>query len=81
MGNLPADAPEIQIIEKAIEAEKDDANFYEALSQEINDLNGKSIIKKLAQIERGHAEALQEERQWIKHSKDLFTLHRFLPAG
>jgi len=81
MGELPANAPELEVIEKAIEAERSDAGFYEVLAKEVEDPDGKSMLQKLALIERGHAEVLEEEYQWIKHARVLFTLHRFLPAG
>jgi len=81
MGNLPPDAPELSIIEAAIEAEKADAEFYDTMAQGVEDPEGRIMLEKLAQVEHGHQELLEEELYWIKHSKDLFTLHRFLPAG
>ena len=80
MGNLPEDAPELSIIEKAIEAEKADAEFYMALARNVDDPEGTIMIEKLAHIEKGHVSLLEEEWEWVKHSKDLFTLHRFSPV-
>ena len=77
MGQLPAHAPELKIFEKAIEAEKNDADFYKALAEKVDDLEGKRMLEKLALIERGHATALEEQYKWMKYAQDMFTVHRF----
>lgn len=78
MGNLAADAPELEVIKKAIQAEEADAGFYEQMARSLTDGNGRSLIQKLAEVERGHQRLLEEEHEWVRHSKDLFTLHKFL---
>ncbi|MFO8011561.1 MAG: ferritin family protein [Dehalococcoidia bacterium] len=80
-GELSPDAPELEIIKKAIEAEKADADFYKEMAKNVDDPSGEIALEKLAQVEQGHVALLEEEYQWIRHSKDLFTLHKFLPAG
>lgn len=77
MGQLPTDAPELKIIEKAIEAEKSDAAFYENLAKQVDDSEGKRMLEKLALIESGHARALEEQHKWIKYAQDVFILRRF----
>ncbi len=81
MGDIPVDAAEMKILEKAIEAEKLDAAYYDGTAQQIDDPNGKIMMEKLVHFEKGHLALLQEEYDWIKHSKDMFTVHRFLRAS
>lgn len=81
MGNLSESSPELEILKKAIQAEKEDAHFYTELANSVADPDGKKMIEKLAHVEKGHVELLEEEYEWIHHSKDLFTLHRFSPMG
>jgi|SaaInl8_200m_RNA_FD_contig_21_1417745_length_1558_multi_7_in_0_out_0_2 rubrerythrin len=81
MGDLAPDSSELDIIKRAIEAEKIDEEFYKKLAESIEDPNGKIMVEKLAHVEKGHATMLEEEYEWLHHSKDMFTLHRFSPAG
>lgn len=80
MGSLPPDAPELAILKKAIEAEQDDAAYHDKVAQAVDEPNGRIMLEKLAHVEKGHVRLLKEEYDWIKHSKDLFTLHRFQPG-
>jgi len=78
LGALSPDATELQILKKAIDAEKADAAFYAKVAESIEDPNGKIMLEKLAHVEKGHQGLLEEEYEWISKSKQYFTLHRFL---
>jgi hypothetical protein len=39
------------------------------------------MFEKLSKVEQGHLDLLEEEHEWLRRSKELFTIHRFtLPA-
>lgn len=80
-GDLKPDAPEMEILRAAIEAEREATSYYTRLAENTSDLNGKSMFNKLSRIEQGHLDLLDEEYKWLSRSKDMFTIHRFsLPA-
>lgn len=76
-GELKTDAPELEILRAAIEAEKEAASFYADAAEAASDPGGKAMLTKLSEVERGHLELLEEEYRWLSQSKALFTLHRF----
>lgn len=77
-----ADAPEMEILSKAIAAERDAATFYAELAEAVFDPEGKRLLHQLSDIEKGHLALLEEEYEWLRRSKPLFRLHRFtLPSS
>jgi rubrerythrin len=81
-GELKTDAPELEILKAAIEAEREAASFYAELAQNISDPNGKAMLNKLSAIETGHLNLLEEEYEWLRRSREFFTVHRFtLPSS
>ena len=81
-GELKTDAPEREIINRAIETEKEAISFYANLAEGVSDPDGEAMLKKLSEIEQGHLALLEEEEEWLRKSKTLFPLHRFrLPAS
>lgn len=77
VGTLPADAPEGDIIVKAIEAERNDALFYEQMAEATADPDGKLVLQKAAFVERGHLALLEAQYQSLKSTNSLFALDRF----
>ena len=80
-GELPEDAPEIEVLRQAVEAERTAAAFYSELAGMTSDENGKAMFEKLSKVEQGHLDLLEEEYQWLSKSKSMFTLHRFSLGG
>ena len=76
-GNLNTDAPELEILKVAIEAEKEAASFYAELAETVSDPNGKAMLQKLSEVEKGHRDLLEEEYEWLRRSRQFFPLHRF----
>lgn len=80
-GDLKVDAPEMEILKQAIAAERQATSFYADLAKSTSDPSGKAMFKKLSKVEQGHLDLLEEEYEWLRRSKELFTIHRFtLPA-
>jgi len=81
-GELDTDAQELEILKVAIEAEKDAASFYAELAETVSDPNGKAMLRKLSEVEKGHRDLLEEEYEWLRRSRQFFPLHRFtLPSS
>jgi len=76
-GGLAEDASELAVLAKAVEAEREAASYYADLAKNTRDSNGRAMFEKLSRVEQGHLDLLAEEARYLKHSKDLFTLHRF----
>ena len=80
-GELKEDAPELEILREAIEAEKKASAFYADLARGTSDVNGKAMFEKLSRVEQGHLDLLEEEYEWLSRSKSMFTVHRFSLTG
>lgn len=82
-GSPSTAAPEMEILSKAMAAEKEASAFYAEVAEGVSDPNGKAMLQKLSQIEKGHLELLEEEYEFLRRSKPLFTIHRFTlpPSG
>jgi len=79
--SIDENAPELEILKKAIEDEKEAVTYYADLAKNTTDPNGKEMLQKLSKVEQGHLDLLEEEHDWISKSKAMFTIHRFsLPA-
>ena len=74
---ITQDIPEMEILSRAIADEKDAMSFYADVAEGISDPEGKKMFKTLAAIEKGHLELLEEEYEWLRRSKETFTIHRF----
>ncbi len=75
------DVPEMEILSRAIADERDAMYFYTELGEGISDPEGKKMMKTLAAIEKGHLELLEEEYEWLRRSRQTFTIHRFTLPG
>lgn len=81
-GEPTTDAPELEIIKEAIEAEKEAASFYAELAETVSDSSGKAMLTRLSEVEKGHRDLLEEEYEWLRRSREFFPLHRFtLPSS
>jgi len=78
---LKADAPELEILKEAIEAEKEAVSFYADLAGQTSNRAGKAMLDRLSQVEQGHLDLLEEEYQWLSRARDMFTIHRFSLSG
>jgi rubrerythrin len=76
-GEVDEGLPELEILAKAIEAEREATAYYADLARNTGDSNGRAMFEKLSRVEQGHLDLLEEEAQYLKHSKDMFTIHRF----
>jgi rubrerythrin len=76
-GEITKDIPEMEILSRAIADEKDAISFYADVAEGVSDPDGKKMLKSLSAIEKGHLELLEEEYEWIRRSKETFTIHRF----
>lgn len=76
------EAPEMDILSKAIADEREAAQSYAEMAEAVSDPKGKAMLRKLSQIENGHLALLEEEYEFIRRSKPMFPIHRFtLPAA
>jgi len=76
------DAPELDVLKQAIAAEREATSFYADLAKNISDPSGKAMFKNLSKVEQGHLDLLEEEYEWLRRSKEYFTVHRFtLPSS
>jgi rubrerythrin len=80
-GELKEDAPELEILREAMEAEKKATSFYADLARNTSDANGRAMFEKLSKVEQGHLDLLEEEYKWLSKSRSMFTLHRFSLTG
>ena len=80
-GEFKEEAPELEILKAAIEAEREATSFYADLAKSTSDPNGKAMFEQLARIEQGHLDLLEEEYEWLSRAKSMFTLHRFSSTG
>lgn len=80
-GELKEDAPELEILKEAIEAEREATSYYADLAKYASDPNGKAMFAKLSRVEQGHLDLLEEEYEWLSKSKSMFTIHRFSLTG
>lgn len=81
-GELKEDAPELEILKEAIAAERQATSFYADLAKNTSDPSGKAMLEKLSRVEQGHLDLLEEEHEWLRRSKEFFTVHRFtLPSS
>ena len=71
------DLPEMDILKIAMDAESEAVDYYNSLAADTMDADGRAMLKKLAGIEKGHLDLLEEEYEWLKKSKEMFTIHRF----
>ena len=78
---MKEDAPELEILRSAVDAERQATEFYSNLAKSTSDPNGKAMFEKLAKVEQGHLDLLEEEFDWLSKSKAMFTLHRFSLTG
>lgn len=76
-GEAGKDAPELEILKQAIQAERKASAFYSELAGSTSDPNGRSMFEKLSRVEQGHLDLLEEEHEWLSRSRDMFTIHRF----
>ncbi len=76
-GEIEKDAPELEILKKAIEDEKEATAYYADLAGNTTDPNGKAMLQKLSGVEQGHLDLLEEEYEYLRKSKEMFTIHRF----
>jgi len=76
-GTIAEDASELAVLAKAFEAEKEAASYYADLARNTKDPNGRAMFEKLSRVEQGHLDLLEEEARYLKHAKDMFTIHRF----
>ena len=76
-GEVDEGLPELEILAKAIEAEREATAYYADLARNTGDSNGRAMFEKLSRVEQGHLDLLEEEARYLKHSKDMFTIHRF----
>lgn len=81
-GELSEDAPELDILKEAIAAERQSTSFYADLAKNTSSPSGKEMLEKLSKVEQGHLDLLEEEYEWLRRSKEFFTVHRFtLPSS
>jgi rubrerythrin len=80
-GELEENAPELEVLRQAVEAERAATTFYADFARSTSDANGKAMFEKLSQVEQGHLDLLEEEYEWISKAKSMFTLHRFSLTG
>ncbi len=71
------EAPEMDILSRAIADERDAAQSYADMAEAVSDPRGKEMLRKLSQIEHGHLALLEEEYEFIRRSKPMFPIHRF----
>jgi rubrerythrin len=71
------ESTEMEILSKAIADERDAASSYAEMAEGVSDPKGKEMLHKLSTIEKGHLAMLEEEYEFIRRSKSMFTLHRF----
>ena len=76
-GEVDENLPELEVLAKAIDAEREAVDYYAGLAKSTTDSNGRAMFEKLSRVEQGHLDLLEEEAQYLKHSRDMFTLHRF----
>jgi rubrerythrin len=76
-GAIKEDIPEMEILSKAIADERDAMSFYAEVAEGVSDPEGKKMLQTLSAIEKGHLELLEEEYEWLRRSKETFTIHRF----
>ena len=81
-GTKKDDMPELEILKGAIAAEKKATAFYSDVAKNTSDPSGKAMLEKLSKVEQGHLDLLEEEYEWLRRSKEYFTIHRFtLPSS
>lgn len=76
---LEPNASELEILKQSIEREKEDVSFYTEAAEAASDENAKALLGRLAEVERGHIELLEEEYEWLSRAQSMFTIHRFPP--
>jgi rubrerythrin len=76
-GEIREDIPEMEILSRAIADERDAMSFYSDVAEGVSDPEGKKMLETLSAIEKGHLELLEEEYEWLRRSKETFTIHRF----
>ncbi len=77
MPEFDENAEEIDILKNAIEDEREATQYYADLASKTADSDGKQMLSKLSEIEKGHLDLLEEEYDWLRKSKSMFTIHRF----
>jgi rubrerythrin len=80
-GGSKPDAPELQVLKEAIEAERDAVSFYADLAKQTSNRAGKAMLSRLSTVEQGHLDLLEEEYRWLSRARDMFTIHRFSLSG
>ena len=80
-GEFKEDAPELEILKKAVEAERAATSFYADLAGNTSNPDGRAMFEKLSRVEQGHLDLLEEEYEWLSKSKSMFTIHRFSLSG
>jgi rubrerythrin len=78
---LPEDAPEMDVLQQAIGAERTATEFYAETARNTPDENGRAMFEMLSKVEQGHLDLLEEEYEWLSKSKAMFTIHRFSLGG
>lgn len=80
-GELEENAPELEVLKQAVEAERAATKFYAYLARNTSDADGKAMFEKLSRVEQGHLDLLDEEYEWLSKAKSMFTIHRFSLTG
>ncbi len=76
-GPVKADSGEIEALQLGITAEKESVALYARAEALSTSPEAKELFGRLVQEEGGHLVLLEEELEWIKNSRQYFTLHRF----
>lgn len=76
-GEIKATSGEFEALQLGITAEKESIALYSKARALATAPEAKELFGRLADEESGHLLLLEEEYQWIKNSKEYFTLHRF----
>lgn len=72
---------ELDALKVGMEAEKQSIELYGNGARLASDPGAKALFQKLARVEQGHYDLLEEEYDWLKKSGAYFTLHRFSLPG
>jgi rubrerythrin len=80
-GELGPEAPELEILKQAVGAEREATAYYADLATRTSEPNGKAMFEKLSKVEQGHLDLLEEEYEYLKNAKSMFTIHRFTLKG
>jgi rubrerythrin len=76
-GEVQAATGEMEVLNMAIQAERDSIALYTHGAQEASDPEAKKLFSSLAAEEQGHLDLLEAEQEFLRRARTYFTLHRF----